>query len=248
MKKLILRCDDFGTASGTNRAICQLARSDLNINVSVMVCTPGCRSEVEKLRELSPTLSLGVHLAVNAEWEKIKWGPVGKPSRLSGLVDERGYFHTDATPLLSVDAEVILQEVRAQVSEALKWGVAFSYMDEHMGFGWLPQIAGRLPEIAKEFGLIYRLDIPTLGIDSGETALLSRWRSAIQAMDEKPRLFVTHPSFADESTKHFSNANVPDGVIARERQEEMDALSSSSWRNLLLEQEVSLLTYRDVAL
>ena len=77
MKRLLVRCDDFGSAPGANKAILQLAESGLTLNVSVMVCGPEGNKDLKALAQFAPRVALGIHAAVNAEWDTIKWGPVG---------------------------------------------------------------------------------------------------------------------------------------------------------------------------
>jgi predicted glycoside hydrolase/deacetylase ChbG (UPF0249 family) len=234
MKKLLLRFDDYGSAPAANAAIETLARYYPVLNVSVLVCASKVRGDLERFSRQYPEICYGIHLAVTSEWDCLKWGPIGgfDPSN-GGLVDQSGYFHPETKTLLSVSPDVILEEVRAQIETAMSWGIPFSYVDEHMVFGWLPQVRKGIVEIAAEFNLIYQPDLPSSSI------------AAIEKIGQKPTLLIFHPALSDESSVQFYNASHPPGKVAKEREAEYHTLLNGEWRSRFL-QENQLVTYRDL--
>jgi len=249
MKKLILRCDDYGSATGANEAYLRLADTGLKFNASILTVGPSAKENLELLSRKAPHIALGIHAAVNAEWDHVKWGPVGdlKRARESGLVDQNGHFHSNPNQLKEVPPEVVLDEVRAQIRRALDWGVPFSYLDEHMVFSWVQNLREPLAAVAREFGLIYRPELPHPKSGKTDDGLIANWRLGMQAMDNQPHVMVTHPVIDDESTRTFYKAPGGPGSISRERQAEFDALTSAEWREMLAQEEIELITYRDVA-
>jgi len=248
MKKLLLRCDDFGSAAGANQAILRLAESGLTFNVSVMICGPEGKKNLEVLARHAPHLGLGIHAAVNAEWDTVKWGPVGDTTqaRAHGLVDAQGHFHADPNKLSQVPPEIVLDEVRAQIRRGLGWGIPFSYLDEHMGFSWVQNLRAPLAALAEEFGLIYRPAIP--GLQPGKTygGLVANWREGLKSIHAHPHLLITHPALDDDSTRPFYNMSILPGVVPRERQAEFEALGSLAWREALSAEKIELITYQEL--
>ncbi len=227
----------------------RLAKSGLKFNASIMICGPATgKKELEALVQAGPQITLGIHAAVNSEWDTLKWGPVGdmKRAKESGFVDAQGHFHANPNSMKSVPAEVVLAEVRAQIQRALDWGLPFVYLDEHMGFSWVHNLSEQLGALAKEFGMIYRPKVA--GLKAGKTGdLVADWKVGLQAIqDDQPHLMVLHPVVDDESTRAYYHGSAKPGEISRSRQDELDALLSAQWRETLAQENVELITYRDL--
>ena len=248
MKKLLWRCDDFGSATGANEAFLRVARLGLPVNFSILTCAPEARNGLEELAKFAPKVCFGIHAAINSEWSELKWGPVKETTRATKLVDAQGHFHPNYDLPQTVAPELIAAEVEAQVERALSWGVPFSYLDEHMGFAWIPGVAPLLAEIAATHGLVYARDLPGLPEvkDAGADTVQRISQQLDAVSDDKPRLAVFHPAVDDASTRRFFFGQDNSGAISRERQAELDALTSDSWRWLVTEGDVQLVTYRDL--
>jgi predicted glycoside hydrolase/deacetylase ChbG (UPF0249 family) len=248
MKKLLWRCDDFGSATGANEAFLRIARLGLPVNCSILTCAPEARTRLDELAKFSPTICLGIHAAVNSEWSTLKWGPVREASRKTKLVDANGHFHPDYEILAKQPPELIAAEVEAQVERALGWGIPFSYLDEHMGFAWIPGVAPLLAKIAAAHGLIYEREVPGLpAVKASNSNLVEHIAQQLDAVsDEKPRLAIFHPAVDDASTRKFYAGQEPSDATSRERQKELDTLTSADWRSLVSEGGVQLITYRDL--
>jgi predicted glycoside hydrolase/deacetylase ChbG (UPF0249 family) len=248
MKKLVWRCDDFGSASGANEGILQVARLGLPINISVLTCALENDTALEELAQLGPQVCLGVHAAVNSEWAEVKWGPVTEAGRAGKLADANGHFHPDYEIISKLKPEVIAAEIEGQIQRAQEWKMPFSYLDEHMGFAWIEGVVPLLTDLAKKYGLVYRRDLPGLPeIKNATPDLVGRVIQQLEAVrDESPHLAVFHPSLDDASTRRFYVKGGTPGEAARERQQEVDALTSEAWRKLVSGGDVQLLTYRDL--
>jgi predicted glycoside hydrolase/deacetylase ChbG (UPF0249 family) len=248
MKKLLWRCDDFGSATGANEAFLRVAKLGLPVNFSVLICGPEARNGLDELAKFSPRVCFGIHAAINSEWSELKWGPVDDATRATKLVDAQGHFHPDYEIPQKVAPELIAAEVEAQVKTALEWGVPFSYLDEHMGFAWIPGVAPLLAKIAAAHGLIYERELPGLPeVKDAGADLVERTAQQFDAVnDDKPRLAVFHPAVDDASTKRFFFGQDNSGAVSRDRQMELDALTSEPWRRLVSAGDVQLVTYRDL--
>ncbi len=247
MKQLLLRCDDFGCARGANLAILELAEAGLTLNASVLICGPEARTGLEALAKFAPRVCLGIHVAVASEWDRVKWGPVGKATRFTELVDANGHFHPGLEQASSLSHEIIVAEARAQIEEALSWGIPFSYLDEHMNFNWMHDIQSHHMALASEFNLIYQPSLPSLPpIEDKPDDLILQWSRRLHEADAEPHLLVTHRVLADESTHKLSNSSSLPGKVAQERAREFQALWSASWLECLRREKVELITYRNL--
>ena len=247
MKKLILRCDDFGSSSGANEAIMELARAGFAMNVSVMVCAPEARLGLEELATFGPRVCLGIHATITSEWSGVKWGPVRESTRGTNLVDADGYFHPSLHQACQVAPSVIKDEVEAQIEEALSWDIPFSYLDEHMGFNWLHDLQSHHAELAARFSLAYYPDLPNLPRTEAESSdILLGWNRRLAAASPGEYLLVTHPALDNDSTQRFWNETHPPRAISRARSREFAALSSAAWPEKLREGNTTLITYREL--
>ena len=71
----IIHCDDIGMCSASNAGAFEALQRGPATCGSVMVPCPGFAEAAELSRAL-PGLDLGVHLTLNAEWPRYRWGPV----------------------------------------------------------------------------------------------------------------------------------------------------------------------------
>lgn len=249
-KKVLLRCDDFGVAEGANEAIMDLAGMGVARNISIITCGPFVQSGIKGLASLPQEVNLGVHLAITSEWDLIKWGPVGESAKRTALVDSNGYFLPSCGEIAKIEGlpmELIIEEARAQITRALGWSLPISYIDEHMFFGWIHDLRPRLAVLAREFGLIYRPDLALLPKSTEfPREHLPRWSAQIQAAGPGPTLMITHPAKSDETARLMGGSTTPLGQVAAEREKEYEILRSESFEELLREQQVTLIGYRDL--
>lgn len=77
---LITRVDDAGLCESVNDAVLDVAASGLVRNVSIMAAGPALAHLAERLRGRSD-LCLGLHVTLNAEWERVRWRPLSPLSR-----------------------------------------------------------------------------------------------------------------------------------------------------------------------
>ena len=72
-KLLIIHADDLGMSHSKNVATFDAMRRGVVTSASVMMPTPWV-GEVLEMSKQNPTLDLGVHLTLTAEWKHYKWG------------------------------------------------------------------------------------------------------------------------------------------------------------------------------
>ena len=154
---LAIHIDDVGMCHGANTAFLELSRSRGVSCGSVMVPCPWFREIADAAAaDTGAALDLGVHLTLTSEWPQYRWAPLTTVSRVSGLVDDQGYFPRNCLllrPQLQVEAAEI--EFRAQIDRALDVGIDVTHIDTHMGAAVVPELV----ELYVKLGHEYRLPI-----------------------------------------------------------------------------------------
>ena len=153
--ELLLRLDDIGMNHSVNLAIEQVAKTGMPISVSVLFACPWYQEAVDILRKY-PSVTVGVHLALNSEWRGYRWGPVLGKTAVPSLVDSVGYFHPSVPAFLQskYDLGEVERELTAQVERALASGLEIAYVDPHMGSALAtPQLQEITERVARKYNL-----------------------------------------------------------------------------------------------
>jgi len=251
---LIIRSDDAGMSHSVNMALEKLISTGLPVSVSVMFPTPWYQETVEMLKR-HPAVSVGIHLTLNSEWKNYRWGPVLGRGTVPTLVDADGYFFPSSDDLYKnhPDLTQLEKELRSQIDRALKSGLRIDYVDYHMGTAIrYPEFRDVTERLAKEFGL---------GMSGyfGETQHDPQYRAApdkkvdslvvmIDRLKPELNLVVTHVGIDDSELGALIDMNTgqPLADMSRNRQGELNALTSKRFSNALRKHNIKLLTYRDV--
>ena len=223
MITFIARCDDLGSSQSANLAIDSVTRAGLFKNVSVMAPGPAVEAAAQLLKDRRE-ICFGMHLTLNAEWDKVKWRPVSKLTKESGLIDENGYFLSDPSLFTSAKpaVETVLAEASAQLEKLHRLGFDIRYIDSHM----FPEmfIEG-LDEAMKEFvhkkGLIDTMHYYQLppGFREYENASEKPFHY-LRTLPAGQYFFVCHPAFDTPETRMTGNASYSGELIAKGRDRE----------------------------
>ena len=251
---LIIRTDDAGMSHSVNMALQRLIESGLPVSVSVMFACPWYQEPVEILKR-HPATSVGIHLTLNSEWKNYRWGPVVGREAVPTLVDADGYFFQSADALYKnhPDVKEVERELRAQIQRALHSGLTIDYVDYHMGTAVrYPEFRELTERLAREFGLGMSgyfgetMDNPQYWAAPPHkadslVAFIDRLRPGLNVV-------VTHVGVDDAELGALVDMNTdqPLPEMSRNRQGELDALTSSRFAAALKARKVALLTYRDV--
>jgi len=149
---LIINCDDLGVCHAANVGVYEALRDGVATSASLMVPCPWAREAAASYMGED----IGVHLTLNAEWDRYRWGPITQaPSLLDG---DGGFPRTVADVWDHADLDESRRECRAQVERAILWGFDVSHLDSHMGTLQLrPEFFDIYLELAVDFGLPLRL-------------------------------------------------------------------------------------------
>jgi predicted glycoside hydrolase/deacetylase ChbG (UPF0249 family) len=149
---VIVSCDDLGMCHATNVAIWEALREGVATSAGLMVPCPWARDASAGYRGED----VGVHLTLNSEWERYRWGPI---THAPSLLDGDGGFPRTVEDLWDhADLDEVRRELRAQVERAILWGFDVTHLDDHMGvLQQRPEFFDVLLDLAVEFRLPLRL-------------------------------------------------------------------------------------------
>jgi predicted glycoside hydrolase/deacetylase ChbG (UPF0249 family) len=149
-RAVVVHIDDLGMCadanSGALRALAGAATSG-----SIMVPCPAF-PEIARIARERPELDLGVHLTLNCEYERYRWGPLR--SDVPTLCAEDGaLLRTTEQTTARGSPDEVRRELRAQLAAALGAGIAVTHLDAHMGPALRPEFAGVYIELARDYRL-----------------------------------------------------------------------------------------------
>ena len=251
---LIIRSDDAGMSHSVNMALERLIESGLPVSVSVMFPTPWYQETVEILKR-HPAVAVGIHLTLNSEWKNYRWGPVLGRTAVPTLVDADGYFFPSSEALYQnrADPREVEKELRAQIDRALKSGLKIDYVDYHMGtVTRYPEFREITERLAREFGLGMSTYFGESQWDPQYRATPAQKIDSLVAMIDhlKPgyNLVVTHVGIDGPELAALLDMNTDGGLadMSKNRQGELDALTSPRFREALKAHNVQLITYRQL--
>lgn len=149
---IVLHADDVGMCHSANEGAFEAIERGAVTCGSVMVPCPWFRDVAERVRTDPAAHDLGVHLTLNAEWPRYRWGPVAGRRAVPSLVDEQGYLPRTALEVAgrAKPAEVET-ELRAQIETALEAGIDVTHLDAHMGTAFFPPFVEIYARLAREF-------------------------------------------------------------------------------------------------
>jgi chitin disaccharide deacetylase len=252
--EVLLRLDDVGMNHSVNLAIEKIAATGMPFSVSVLFACPWYQEAVEILKR-HPQITVGVHLALNAEWRNYRWGPVLGKGGVPSLADSVGYFLPSVGAFLEskYDLGEVERELSAQVERALASGLKITYVDTHMGTARAtPQLTEVLERVARKYGL---------GISTwfGES-YFTLWGVPVR---EKKAALLTHLAGARRDSVNLVEVhvaertpemevifdlnapqqNAPGAGVVDHREAEMNAMLSPELAELVRSGKIRLVTY-----
>lgn len=149
---LIINCDDLGMSHAANEGCFSALREGIATSATLMVPCPWARAAVAE----SDGEDIGVHLTLNSEYDRYRWGPITHgPSLLDG---DGGFPRTVEDSWDHADLDEARRECRAQIERAMLWGLDVTHLDSHMGTLQLrPEFFDIYLDMAIEFSLPLRM-------------------------------------------------------------------------------------------
>src|SRR5215204_6214879 len=267
-KLVIVHADDLGMSHSVNAATIKAFETGLVNSGSIMAPCPWL-SEIAAYARGNPQADLGLHLTLTSEWTSFRWGPVTPKDRVSSLLDKDGYFYLTETEAAShADPKEVELEITAQIARARALGIQPTHLDSHMGtlyqnkalFEVFLRVArqNKLPvRIAKTW--FARADFlpATLNpddvyidqiLDINLTVAAKDWSrfyaDAIKNLQPGVTEVVVHLAY-DDAEMRGATFNHPDWGAAW-RQRDFDFFTSDTFRKLLQENQIKLITWREL--
>ena len=149
---VIINADGLGLSHAANAATFEALRDGLATSASIMIPAPWAREAASQYRGED----IGVHLTLNAEYDRYRWGPI---THAPSLLDGDGGFPRTVDDLWDhADLDEARRELRAQVERAILWGFDVTHLDSYLGSLQLrPEFFDIYLDLAVEFSLPIRL-------------------------------------------------------------------------------------------
>jgi len=240
--QLITRADDAGSCRSANEAILECVEAGVTKNVSFMAVGPDIEHAAELLRGRND-IACGLHVCLNAEWERVKWGPL---TNARTLCDENGMFRAfpHETHTFGFAMGEAVEEINAQFFRLRELGLKISYVDEHMGVSWIaPELRAFIGELCRLHGLIDAYQIPSLPDATGADDDLATLEARIENATSDQCVWVTHPGKIAPDMNAFYLSGGEAGVVAIERDAERKLLCDERLRAMLEAWEVKICRY-----
>lgn len=248
---LIVRADDCGSNPSVNTAIMDVYRSGLGMmrNVSLMANGNGIEDAARRLSD-NKELCFGVHLTMNSEWDRVRWGPLSSISETPSLFDQEGFLHK--TPHSFQESNVRIDEVFAEMDKQLEklraLGFKISYADEHMVFGnHLPGYEARFTSWCEQAGITnwrnLPLRLPKLSEGDVNNNLIDQTIERLEQVKSGIYTLVTHPAFESEEMKELGTKNTSGEAISFERNNDRLLLKSDKFLQYCRERNIQFIRY-----
>jgi predicted glycoside hydrolase/deacetylase ChbG (UPF0249 family) len=267
-KLLIVHADDLGAAHSINIASIKAFEVGLVNSGSIMIPCPWL-SEIATYARSHPEADLGLHLTLTSEWTPYRWGPVLSKDRVTSLLDSNGYFYlTESEAASHANPKEVEAEVRAQIERARSSGIQPTHFDSHMGTLYqTKELFDILLRLGREYKVPIRLTrelvqglpfLPSLltpndlvidreiTIDPGVSAAGWTKYYADEIKNIQPGIteMVVHIAYDDAEMKGMTFDHPNWGAAWRQR--DFDFLTSDTFRSLLKENNIKLVTWREV--
>ena len=268
-KLLIVHADDVGVKHSVNAATIKALDTGLVNSASLMVPCPWF-PEIADYAKSHPTADFGLHLTLTSERVYYRWSPVASKDKVPSLVDENSYFHHDWDAAPRINPKEVELELRAQIDRAYAMGVRPTHLDSHQYR--LYENGKDLFEVVLRLAHEYKLpvfvardwfadhtylesSVTPADIVLDHTVTIppaispEKWAGFYQAAPRnlQPGVteFVIHLAFADDEM--IAATRERDTWGAAWRQRDFDFFTSQEFRQLLREQNIKLVTWRELA-
>jgi hypothetical protein len=268
-KLLIVHADDLGVTHSVNAASIQGLETGFVNSASIMVPCPWF-PEIADYAKTHPDTDFGLHLTLTSERVYYRWGPVASADKVPSLLDENNYFHHDWEAITHIDPREAEIELRAQIDRAYAMGVRPTHLDSHqyrldMTNKELFEVALRLAHHYKlpffvtrdwfaEYPYLQSALAPedvvidhTVTIEPSVTP--EKWvefyKDALRHLQPGVTELVMHLGFDNEEMRAATRERATWGAAWRQR--DFDFLTSSEFRKLLEEQNIKLITWREIS-
>ena len=149
----IVHVDDVGMSHAANEGAFQALAVGPATCGSIMVPCPWFAEAAARARD-DAQHDLGVHLVLNSEFARYRWGPVAGRAAVPSLLDDAGFLpRTTLETVRQARPEEVEIELRAQIERALDAGIDVTHLDSHMGTCFFPPFLEIYARLALDYDL-----------------------------------------------------------------------------------------------
>ena len=267
-KLIIVHADDLGMAHSVNTATIKAFESGLVTSGSIMVPCPWL-PEIAAYARTNPQADLGLHLTLTSEWTQLRWGPVSSKDRVASLLDPNGYFRlTESEAAKYADPKEVELEIRAQIERAKSLGIVPTHLDSHMGTLYQNKaLFDVFLRVAREYKLPVRVAknwftradfLPEIikpddvfidrVLDINPSVAPEDWAKfysdALRKLEPGVTEIVIHLAYDDAEMRGATSDHPAWGAAWRQR--DFDFFTSDAFRQVLKENNIKLITWREV--
>lgn len=239
ISKLIVNADDLGLTSSVSRAIVEAHQNGIVTSTTILGnCDNLLLEQAEEIARKNPKLGIGAHLVLTTREPVLK-------THLT-LVDGLGKFRFKHAEFDGViDEEEVYQEWKAQL-QRLTSVLSITHIDSHHHVHMRPEFQGVAKRLSKEFKLPMRWNkarkyscVYSVLSFYADNATVEHLEEIIQSHHGLVEIMV-HPGYDnDDFLEEISS-------YCKERQTELDVLTSERIREHLNVNNVELVNYRFV--
>ena len=266
-KLLIIHADDLGVAHSENRATIAGFESGLVNSGSIMMPCPWVL-EMADYAVKNPKADLGLHLTLTAEWKLYKWPTVSPKTEVPGLINKQGFLYDNCNDVtLNASVEEVEKELRAQVQRAKAMGINPTHLDTHMGCLLNPKFFPTYLKIGREYGIPVMLskswfrqfpgfqemltgneflldEVLMANPEAYKSGMADYYAEQLEKLQPGIRLMIIHAAYDDPEMQAVTIDHPNYG--AAWRQADIDFFTSDRCRQILKDQNIQLLTWRQI--
>jgi len=269
-KQLMIHADDLALCHAKNAATIRAIEQGSVSSGSIMTPCPWV-GEIAAYARSRPKIDLGVHLTLTNEWDHYRWPAVAPREAVPSLVDGRGLLH-DLKTIFEEEinpAEVEI-ELRAQIDKALAFGIEPTHLDSH-DFVLLRRrdLLATYLKVARDYGLPAlfhpgfvedNFGVDSSGLYGHEDVLIDRvvmaypddyaaglaqfYSKTLQTLQPGLTVLLVHPAYNTPELQAITTDNID--CCAAWRQQDYDFFSGDVCKQILDEEDVQLVTWRDL--
>lgn len=246
MTKLVINADDFGYSKGVNLGILEAYKHGVVSSTTMMVNMPGA-VHAAALALAHPGLGVGIHLVLDCGY------PIHP--NVPSLVDETGRFYKMEEMLKKAKLTDIEKELNAQVEQFFKYGLSPTHLDGHHHVHGKEMVYPIVEKLARN----YKLPIRKVSADDNHSSnqLLQTTQTffyefygntltptslidlVVKSTSYETAEIMCHPAYIDEEVLTGSSYNV-------QRARELSILTHPDVKQMIEENHIELVTYKDV--
>lgn len=273
-KLLIIHGDDVGVAHSQTKATFDAMKKGLVTSTS-MIVPSGWSAEVGEMAKEMPDADIGIHITLTNEWLDFNWGPEAGKTAVPGLANEKGHMYPDCGQVTAnASPEEVEMEIRAQIKAANQMGIMPTHLDSHMGcvFYGKPEYLASYLRIAQELqipaminqqmidgivktnpGLFQGIDVDNFPLvdqlfmanpPDYQSGMEAYYTNVLNNLTSGLNVILIHLAYDDEEMNAVTKGH--DTYHAPWRQADYDFFTSEKARELLEQNKVQLVTWREV--